>query len=236
MARWLMRPNQRSTWLSHEAEVGGEVKMVARSFGEPSAHLGMLVGRIVVHHEMKVELWWSLLVNEPQEGEKLLMAMTLAAFAEPLAGGHIQGGEQRRGPMTDGIMGIAFDVAQSHRQRGLRTIERLYLALLIDTQHHRVVRRIEVKTCDITNLLDEKGVAGQLEGVAQMRPGVGPKLINFNECAHGERAPHCQDTTPGFDTFARAKTKPARTGGSGRASAGSEWLARRARPIACRSV
>ena len=66
--------------------------------------------------------------------------------------------------------------------------------------------------------------------------GVGPKLINFNECAHGGRAPHCQDTTPGFDTFARAKSRHARTGGSGRASAGSEWLAHRARPIACRSA
>ena len=71
---------------------------------------------------------------------------------------------------------------------------------------------------------------------SQQARGVGPKLINFNECAHGGRAPHCQDTTPGFDTFARAKSRHARTGGSGRASAGSEWLAHRARPIACRSA
>jgi len=143
--------------------------MVARSFSEPSAHLGMLVGGIVVNDEMNVELGRRLVVNDPQEGEKLLMAMTLAAFADHLAGGHIEGGEQRRGSVTHIVMGVAFDIAQSHRQRGLRTIERLYLALLIHTQHHRVVRRIEVKTGHITNLLDEERVAGQLKGVAQMR-------------------------------------------------------------------
>ena len=32
-------------------------------------------------------------VNDPQEGEKLLVAMTLGAFADHLAGGHVEGGE-----------------------------------------------------------------------------------------------------------------------------------------------
>ena len=76
--------------------------------------------------------------GEPQEGEKLLMAMTLGAFAEYFAGGHIESGEQGRGSVADVVVGIAFDIARSHRQRGLGTIERLDLAPLIDAQHHRV--------------------------------------------------------------------------------------------------
>ena len=66
--------------------------------------------------------------------------------------------------------------------------------------------------------------------------GVPPELIIANECLHGEGAPHCQDTTPVFDTIARAESTRGRIGGFGRASAGSEWLARHATPIACRSA
>ena len=51
------------------------------------------------------------LVDDAQA--KLLMA--ILPFAD-LAGGHIEGGEQGRGPVTDVVMGIAFDIAQSHRQ------------------------------------------------------------------------------------------------------------------------
>ena len=65
---------------------------------------------------------------------------------------------------------------------------------------------------------------------------LGPRLIIASECLHGEGAPHCQDTTPVLDTISRAETTRARIGGFGRASAASEWLARHAAPIACRSA
>ena len=63
-----------------------------------------------------------------------------------------------------------------------------------------------------------------------------PELIVASECLHGEGAPHCQDTTPVFDMIARAETTRDRIGGFGRSSAASEWLVRRADPIACRNV
>ena len=69
-----------------------------------------------------------------------------------------------------------------------------------------------------------------------LRTGVGPRLIIANEDLHGEGAPHCQGTTLVFDTIARAETTRDRIGGFGRASAASEWLARRTAPIACRSA
>ena len=50
--------------------------------------------------------------------------------------------------------------------------------------------------------------------------GVPPELIIANECLHGEGAPHCQDTTPVFDTIARAESTRDRIGGFERASAG----------------
>lgn len=65
------------------------------------------------------------------------------------------------------VMGAALDTAPSRRQGGPGAIERPGPALLIDTQHHRIVRGIEMDAGHITRLLDEGRVAGQLEGVAQ---------------------------------------------------------------------
>ena len=52
------------------------------------------------------------------------------------------------------------------------------------------------------------------------RRGVAPELIIASECLHGEEALHCQDTTPVFDTIARAEATRDRIDGFGRASAG----------------
>jgi hypothetical protein len=42
-------------------------------------------------------------------------------------------------------VGHALDVAEAHRHRGLRPLERLDLALLVDAEHERVVGRVEVE-------------------------------------------------------------------------------------------
>ncbi|TIS39156.1 MAG: hypothetical protein E5W95_11120 [Mesorhizobium sp.] len=48
-------------------------------------------------------------------------------------------------------------------QPGLRAVERLDLALLVDAKHQGFVRRVEIKGDDVLNLLDERFVIGQLE-------------------------------------------------------------------------
>jgi hypothetical protein len=54
---------------------------------------------------------------------------------------HIQRREQRRRTVPDVIVGDALDVAETHRQDRLSALERLALALLVDAQHQRVIRR-----------------------------------------------------------------------------------------------
>ena len=71
-------------------------------------------------------------------------------------------------------------------------------------------------------LAEQRKIAAILSSVDATieKTGVGPRLIIANECLHGEVAPHCQDTTPVFDTIARAESMRDRIGGFGRASAG----------------
>lgn len=55
-----------------------------------------------------------------------------------------QRSEQRRSAMAHVVVRDTFDVAQPQRQHGLSAFQRLALALLIDAQHQRVVRRVQV--------------------------------------------------------------------------------------------
>jgi len=103
------------------------------SFGQPGAHLDMLMGGLVVDDEMDVEFGRGLAVDDRREGEKLLMPVTLAARADDLAGGHIEGREQRRGSVADIVVSVALDIAQSQRKRRLGPVKSLDLALLVDT-------------------------------------------------------------------------------------------------------
>ena len=48
-------------------------------------------------------------------------------------------------------------------------VQGLDLRLLVDAQHHGVVGGMEVKSHDISDLLDEEGVVGELERARQMR-------------------------------------------------------------------
>jgi len=62
-----------------------------------------------------------------------------------------------------------LDLPRSHRQQGLRAIERLYLAFLIDTQHNSAFGWRQVKPDDIANFLDERRICRELESLDAVR-------------------------------------------------------------------
>src|SRR5437588_7647202 len=82
---------------------------------------------------------------------------------------NVEGGKQRRCPVAFVVMGHGPGPSFLHRQAGLGAIECLNLALLVDREHQGLVRRIEIETNDVFDLLDETFVIGQLEGLDQMR-------------------------------------------------------------------
>ena len=58
----VMMPKMRSTWLSHEAEVG-----VKRMWNRGCRAPGVLVGGVVVCNQMHVEVPWRLGIDPAQE-------------------------------------------------------------------------------------------------------------------------------------------------------------------------
>ena len=156
--------------LVQPGRVGGcEVQMEAWPRRQPLLDLGVLVRRVVVQYQVDVQLRRHLPVDQAQERQELLVAVPLPALADHPAGGDVQGGKQCRRAVPDVVVGVAFDVAQAHRQRRLGAIERLNLRLLVHTQDHRVVRRVEVQPDNVAHFLDEERVGGQLEGLRQVR-------------------------------------------------------------------
>ena len=80
----------------------------------------------------------------------------------------VERGEQCRRAVALVVMRHGAGSALLDRQAGLCAVERLDLALLVDRENQRLVRRIEIETDDIAHLLDVL-VIRQLEGLHQVR-------------------------------------------------------------------
>ena len=132
---------------------GDVVHVIAGPLRQPSAHLGMFVGGIVVDDQVEFEFWRHRPVQVTQEREELLMAVPRLTFREHSAGGDIQSREQSGGAMADIVMSHAFDVTQAHRQHGLGAVQGLNLAFFIDAEHQSVIRRVQVEADDVAHLL-----------------------------------------------------------------------------------
>src|SRR5260370_23124299 len=74
-------------------------------------------------------------------------------------------------------MGVPVDLPGSHRERRLGAIQRLDLRFLMDAEHQRVVRRVEIEADDVAHpgsgpgqaLVNKERICRQLEGFAPVR-------------------------------------------------------------------
>ena len=115
---------------------------------------------------MQIQLFGHLLLQVLQERQELLVAMARLALRQHFPRSCIQGCEQCRGAMADVIVRDAFDVTQSHGQHGLGALQGLALALLIHTQHDCVRWWPQIQAHNVTHLLHEVWVGGELEALA----------------------------------------------------------------------
>ena len=119
---------------------------------EPGAHLRVLVGGVVVEDDVDELAGWHLRLDGVEEADELLMAVALHAAADDRAVEHVEGGEQRGGAVALVVVGHGAGAALLHRQAGLGAVERLDLALLVDRQHDRMGRRIDIEPDDVAQL------------------------------------------------------------------------------------
>ncbi len=87
------------------------------------------------------------------------------------AGGHVQGSKSCGCALADGVVGDTLDVAQTHRQLRLGTIESLDLRFLINAEHNCFVWWVEVEPYDVSTLLYKAGIVRALLAVRLPRSG-----------------------------------------------------------------
>ena len=104
-----------------------------------------------------------------QEVEKLPGPVAPVALADDEAGSDIEGCEQRGRSVALVIVRAPLRHARQHRQDRLCTVERLDLALFVDTEHQGAVRRREIQAYDVADLVHEVRIAGQLERLRAVR-------------------------------------------------------------------
>lgn len=129
----------------------------------------MLVGAVVIHDQMDVEILRDGLLDLAEEAQEFLVPVARLALGDHLASGHVQGSEQGGGAMADVVMGDALDVPQTHGQERLSPVEILNLRLLVNAEHHRLVGRIQVQADDVADLLVKEGICRQLEVLLPVR-------------------------------------------------------------------
>jgi hypothetical protein len=137
----------------------GEVERPARMARQPLAHGEMLVRSVVVEDRMDRLAGGDFSVEEPDE---LLMAMAVHIAAHHGSVEHVHRGKQGRCPVPLVIMGHGSSTAFLERQAGLRSVERLDLALFVDAEHDGVRRRIDIEPTMSRSLSTNSGCLDSL--------------------------------------------------------------------------
>ena len=89
----------------------------------------MLVGAVVVHHQMDVQVLGDGRLDLAQEAQEFLVPVAGLALGDHLASYHIQGYEKSGCAVADVVMRYPLHVAQPHVQQRLSAVQRLDLGL-----------------------------------------------------------------------------------------------------------
>jgi len=155
------------------ARGGREMERPARVPGEPGAHLGVLVGGIVIEDRVNELAGRHGGLDAVEETDEFLVAMARHALADHRAVEDIQRSEQRGRAVPDIIVGHRPGPTFLHRQTRLGAVERLNLRLLVDRQHETVGRRVDIQPDHIAQLGGKGRILRQLEAPYPVRLSVG---------------------------------------------------------------
>ena len=139
------------------------MQMKARMSCQPLLDPGMVVRTVVVQDQMNRQTGGNVLVNLAEELPKLDVAVTRISRPDHGTFQRVQRCEKGRGPVAFVIVSHGSATPLFHRQPRLGSVQGLDLRLLVDTQHHRFVRRIKVNTHYIRQFLDKALITGEFE-------------------------------------------------------------------------
>src|SRR4051794_13031142 len=94
-----------------------------------------------------------------------MVAVPLGAGVGDPAGGDLECGEQGGGAVPDVVRRVPLGRSRSDGKPRGGPLQRLDLRLLIDAEHHRLLRWMQVQPEDVADLALQGRVGGELEGL-----------------------------------------------------------------------
>jgi hypothetical protein len=122
-----------------------KVQMPASSGLQPMGHLSSLVRGVIVQDEVNIEIGRNFALDLAQKAHKFPASMPGFNRCDDPTGCYIQSGKERSGGMPIIVMAPTLRAARAHRQDRLAALQDLNLALLIHTEHQRIVGWVHVK-------------------------------------------------------------------------------------------
>jgi hypothetical protein len=165
-----------------------EVEGPSRMTDKPGAHLGVLVGGVIVDDGMDDLSGRDLDLDGVQEADELLMPVALHATADDRSVQDVERGEQGGRAVPLIVVGHGSGPALLHRQTRLGAVQGLDLGLLVHRQDNGVGRRIDIEPDDVADLGGELRVVRQLELAHPMRlqPMRAPDALDRADADTGE--------------------------------------------------
>jgi len=136
----------------------GQVSMPVGPLGEPVADPVGLMGGVIVHDDMNIEVLRYGSLDPIEEPPELGRAMSPIALADDPPGSDVEGGEQGRDAIPCIVVGVSLDLAGTHWQNWLATIERLDLAFLINAEHHSALGRRDIKPDNVSYFFNKQRI------------------------------------------------------------------------------
>lgn len=125
---------------------------------------------------MEIQLGRCVVINLPEEIQKLLGPVQLGNPAHYFTGYDVERDVQARRAMALVIMGSPLNLPRPKLQHWLSTIQRLDLSLLVNRQHHGVVRRTQEEPNHINDFLGEVRIVADLECLQSVQLEIGHSL------------------------------------------------------------
>jgi len=150
------------------ARCRNKMKMNPWMTAQPRFHFRMFMRGVIIYDQMKIHPRGGFGVDFLQKANKFLMPVPRHAITDHFPIQHAEGREQRRRSMTNVIMRHGSAAAFFHRQPRLRSVERLNLTFLVDTQNQGFFRRIEIQANDVAQLFDKTLVSTEFESFDSM--------------------------------------------------------------------
>ena len=138
----------------------GQVTMPARPLGQPVADQRGFVGGVIVPDQMHLEIRRHAGFDLIEALAALLCPVPRITRADDLAGGDVEGGEQRGGAMPGLVVAAPFRQARAHWKHWLAAIQCLDLRLLIHTEHQGVLGWGHRQPDDVTHLGNKIRIGG----------------------------------------------------------------------------